>query len=140
MRALRRLPHRAMVAASSVGVGVVVAGGRPRRRRKRPPPDRTRSSGQRQPPAASVQFAFRRRSVKYVTVSAGGVATHVVSYHCILAYPSTTFHCLVELNHADDAWDICAITPDISPTEFMIDERVTKSFLIVNVKDIEPIT
>lgn len=112
MRALRRLPRRAMVAASSIGVGVVVAvavliAG---------------ESGHHQTVYAaaakgsllrSVQFAFRRRSVNYATASAGGVATHVVSYHCVSAYP-TTFHYFAELNHAGDAWTIRAITSERS--------------------------
>ena len=107
MRALQRLPCRAMVAASSVGVGVVVAvavlvAGKSGRHQT------VHAAAAKGSLLRSVQFAFRRRSVNYATASAGGVATHVVSYHCVPAYP--TFHYFAELNHAGDAWAIRAIT------------------------------
>lgn len=79
MRALQRLPRRAMVAANGVGVGVVVAvtvlvAGESRRHQTE------HAAGAKASLRRSVQFAFRRRSAKYVTASAvGGVATHVVS-------------------------------------------------------------
>jgi len=100
MRALRWLPRRAMVATSGVGVGVVVAvavlvaGENGRHQTEH-------AAAAKGSLRRSVQYAFRRRSVKYAVVSAGGVATHVVSYRCVLAH--LTFRCLAVSGHADNA-------------------------------------
>lgn len=144
MRALRRLPRRAMVATSGVGVGVgvvvavavLVAGESGRHQTEH-------AAAAKGSLRRSVQFAFRRRSVKYVTVSAGGVATHVVSYRCVLAYFS--FRRPAVSAHADNARIIRAINREdravtFRLSELVIDGRITRRFLAANVEDVEPTT
>lgn len=144
MRALQRLPRRAMVATNGVGVGVVVAvavlvAGESGRHQTE------HAAGARGSLRRSVQFAFRRRTAKYTTAGAvGSVATHVIPY--IIAYSCTkrrrrSVNHFAELDHAGDARIVRAIiltsnrTVTFHQRNYMIDGRITERAPVANVEN-----